>query len=211
MRKRWRKSGVVIALSLAMLGMAGGYVAAPFMTAWSIREAIRGNDSAYLTGKVEWESVRSTLKASLVSYTLTPAGDPESLSAHPGIWHRIKEYFGRGAVDRFVDATVTPTGMAGLLTLRKTFNSGIDTIGSGATSEAEPSQLERMRRVWSRVTRAEFASLSRFELDMLDKDDPNRTVNCVLELRGLEWKLTELRVRASAARNTLQATRLMSM
>ena len=215
MAKRTRKFGAIFALSFVTLSCAAAYVAAPFLTAWTIREAIRNSDSAYLEHKVEWESVRSTLKVSLASYALTPAGDPEALSAHPGIWQRIKEYFGRGALDRFVDTTVTPTGLSGLLTLRKTYKDGVGTISAtaGSAPVEEETRFARMRRVWSRVTRAEFASLSRFELDMLDKDDPARTVNCVLELRGLEWKLTELRVRATArsAQNKFAATRLTSM
>ncbi|MGL1622390.1 hypothetical protein ACSTG8_23240, partial [Vibrio parahaemolyticus] len=90
------------------------------------------------------------------------------------IWQRIKEYFGRGALDRFVDSTVTPTGLNGLFTMRKAYRSGVETVGLSNPDEA-PSRFERMRRVCHRVTRAEFASLGRFELDILDKDDPART------------------------------------
>ena len=32
--------------------LAGGYVATPFMTAWTIREAIKAGDSEYLEEKV---------------------------------------------------------------------------------------------------------------------------------------------------------------
>ncbi len=209
-RSRMLKLKVSLALVTAMLTLAGAYAAAPFVTAWSIREAIRNNDSTYLEHKIEWEGVRSTLKASLASYTLTPAGNPEERSAHPGLWQRIKAYFGRGALDRFVDATVTPTGLNGLFTVRKAYRSGAETVGI-TSAGAEPSRFERMRRVWARTIRAEFTSLTRLELDMLDKDDPARTIACVLELRGLEWKVTELRVRAAPQAGKLAATRLLTM
>lgn len=210
MSKRSRRLLEGLALATAAVVLAGAYVAAPFWTAWSIREAIRDNDSAYLEQKIEWDSVRSTLKASLASYALTPEGSPEALTAHPSLWQRIKEYFGRGALDRFVDSTVTPTGLNGLLTMRKAYRSGVETVGLANPEEAS-SRFERMRGVWKRVTRAEFASLGRFELDMLDRDDPTRTIAAVLELRGMEWKLTELRVRATPAASTLSATRLLTM
>ena len=180
--------------------LAGAYVAAPFLTAWTIREAIKGNDSTYLEGKIEWTSVRTTLKESLGKFAFNVAGEMSEAPAKPGLWQRIKSYVGRGAVEKFVDTTVTPTGMAGLFKMRKVYN---ETLTS-EVGQATPPVWERMRRVWSRVIRAEFARLDRFELDMIDKAAPERTINCVLELRGFEWKMTELRVKPTAPAKAAQ-------
>ncbi len=181
-------------LVCAVLGMlAGGYVATPFMTAWTIREAIKAGDSDYLEGKIEWTSVRATLKESLGKFAFSASGEMNEAPATPTVWQRIKSYVGQGALDKFVDTTVTPTGMSGLLGIRKTYQTRI----AGEDTAARPPIWVRMRKVWSRVTRAEFASLDRFEMDMIDKAAPERTIACVLERRGLWWKMTELRVKST--------------
>jgi hypothetical protein len=175
--------------------IAGAYIAVPFWTAWTIREAIKANDSAYLTDKIVWPSVRSTLKESLQTYSLADAAnpiEPEQAAAKPSLWQRIKTYVGKGAVDRFVETTVTPTGMGALLNMRKAYETNL----VGAPAE-KPPVWQRMRRVWSKVTRAEFKSLDRFEMDMIDKNEPSRTISAVLERKGFEWLMTELRVKAT--------------
>jgi hypothetical protein len=172
--------------------LAGAYIAVPFWTAWSIREAIKVNDSAYLQDKIEWVSVRASLKESLRKFAFSPNGVAADPNAKPTLWQRVKSYVGSGAVDQFVDTTVTPTGMSGLLGLRRAYKTTV-----GAADEVRPPIWVRMQRVWSRVTRAEFKGFDRFEMDMIDKEAPERTINCVLERRGYEWKMTELRVRST--------------
>ncbi|MCB1484701.1 MAG: hypothetical protein KDJ17_07400, partial [Hyphomicrobiaceae bacterium] len=54
---------------------------------------------------------------------------------------------------------------------------------------------ERVKRAWARVKRAEFTSLTTFEIDMLDKHDPSRMYLGKLAIDGFGWKLKELRVK----------------
>ena len=173
--------------------LAGGYVATPFMTAWTIREAIKAGDSEYLEEKIEWTSVRATLKESLGKFAFSASGEMREETASPIVWQRIKTYVGQGALDKFVETTVTPTGMSGLLGIRKAYQTKI----AGEDPAARPPVWVRMRKVWSRVTRAEFKTMDRFEMDMIDKAAPERTIACVLERRGLWWKMTELRVKST--------------
>jgi hypothetical protein len=51
---------------------------------------------------------------------------------------------------------------------------------------------------WSRLKRAEFRSPAAFEVEMADRNDPNRHFIGLLRLRGLEWKLAALSVRTVA-------------
>lgn len=173
--------------------LAGGYVATPFMTAWTIREAIKAGDSEYLEEKIEWTSVRATLKESLGKFAFSASGEMSEAPVSPTVWQRIKTYVGQGALDKFVETTVTPTGLSGLLGIRKSYQNKI----AGEDPAARPPVWVRMRKVWSRVTRAEFKTMDRFEMDMIDKAAPERTIACVLERRGLWWKMTELRVKST--------------
>ncbi|MET0638783.1 MAG: hypothetical protein ABWZ19_02075, partial [Hyphomicrobium sp.] len=62
--------------------------------------------------------------------------------------------------------------------------------------------LERIDRAWARVKRAEFTSLTSFEIDMEDKYDPTRLYLGKLELFPAGWKLTELRVKFLTTANS---------
>lgn len=192
-------------LSLALpLVLAAAYIAMPFHTAWSIREAVRKGDSAYLQDKIEWASLKESLKPSIAEMALNlpseTAGEDGAAAAQPkrSLWQRFKAYMGEGVVNRVVEKYVTPEGLPQLFTLKKSYNSVRATVTGAGSEPADMPFTERFKRFWARVERAEFKSLTRFEIDVRDKLMPERRFDGVLELRGLEWKLTELRVRESS-------------
>lgn len=180
----------------------GGYVAAPFVTAWSIREAIRAGDVAYLETKVDWPKVKDTLKASMSNYAFGPTpvsntdtGDNAVAVPRPGLWQRIKSAYGRRVVASMVDTMVTPSGLPRLLSYRQGFNEKV----RGIPDERKTySLLERIQRSWKRVVRAEFLTPTRFAMEMRDKVIANRTYAGILELQGLEWRLVHLEVKRNA-------------
>lgn len=178
------------------------YVGAPFITAWFIREAVRTGNSTVLEYTIEWPNVRETLKPSIAQIALG-LPDPEAKpSQPPGLWQRIKSYWGQGTVDSLVDKYVTPEGLPQLFTLRKAYRSYV----SGEEDEAKKLPLlERISRAWARVKRAEFTGLTTFEIDMLDKNDPTRLYLGKMELTPVGWKLKELRIKfLSTASNSMQ-------
>lgn len=184
---------ILYTVSAAFL-MAVAYIATPFVTAWSIREAMQNGNSDYLERKIEWGSVRTTLRESLTQVALG-APPPGTVLAEPlpkpGFWKRVKNSLSRSAVNKIVDRYVTPEGLPQLFSVRKTYR---NVSGETAALEALPWR-ERLADFWSRVKRAEFKSPSVFEIEMADRNDPARHYVGLLELRGFEWKLTELRLR----------------
>lgn len=218
--KRLRR---IVLLALLGLVLAGGYIAMPFHTAWSIREAARTGDTAYLSAKIDWTGIKETLKPAIARMALNlpaemdPGATPEAgadPARKPSLWQRFKAYAGQGVVNRVVDKYVTPEGLPQLFTLKKSYNSVRDTVRETVTgTHAEPVDLpfrERFKRFWARVERAEFKSLTRFEIDVRDKLMPERRFDGVLELRGLEWKLTELRVRESSSAKGSEPQQVMT-
>jgi hypothetical protein len=180
----------IAAFVIAILAI--GYVSSPFVTAWRIREAVRNGNSDYLATAIEWESVRATLKPSIARIALGLPETAADASANPGLWTRFKAYWGQGMVERAVEGYVTPEGLPQLFSLRKAYRSYV----SNADDEASTLPLpERIGKAWARVKRAEFKSVTRFEIDMEDKLDPTRVYLGTLELFPAGWKLTELRVR----------------
>ena len=186
------------ALGAALL-MSGIYVCSPFVTAWEIREAVRNGNSDYLVTAIEWKSVRETLKPSIAQIALNLPDSEKDPAANQSTWTRFKAYWGQGIVDGLVEKYVTPQGLPQLFRLGKTYRSYV----SNDDDEASTLKLtERVSRAWARVKRAEFTSLTSFEIDMEDKHDATRLFLGKLELRPAGWKLTELRIKflATAAR-----------
>lgn len=176
------------------LALAACYISSPFVTAWSIREAIRTGNSGYLDAKLEWETVRTTLRESLTEYAIGPApvATAETPAKQPGIWQRIKNGLSKRAVDNMVEAYVTPEGLPQLFTMRQFYRENIS--NDAAALDALPWH-ERARNFWVRIKRAEFHSPVEFEIEMADRNDPTRHYVGLLKLRGLQWKLVELRLR----------------
>jgi Protein of unknown function (DUF2939) len=184
----------------------GAYIGAPFVTAWSIREAVRDGNSAYLERAIDWGSVRQTLKPTLSRVALN-LPDPETqVSVKPGLWQRTKAYWGQGAVNRAIDSYITPEGLPQLFALRKSYRNVTGAIDDSQTLPV----TERIKRAWSRVKRAEFTTLTSFEVDMADKHDENRIYVGKLELTATGWMLTELRIKMLTTADATPAQLLMA-
>jgi Protein of unknown function (DUF2939) len=167
------------------------YIGAPFATAWSIREAVRNGDSVYLERAIDWPSIRETLKPTLARLAFDMP-DPETQpNVKPSMWQRFKAYWGGGAMNRAIDGYITPEGLPKLFAMRKAYRNYTGAEDEGNTLPV----TERMKRFWSRMKRAEFTSLTAFEVDMADKHDPNRIYLGKLELTGTGWILRELRIK----------------
>jgi hypothetical protein len=176
----------IVALALA----ATAYVAAPFATAWSIREAVRTGNSAYLEAKIEWDTVRESLRRSLTVAALGPPETGAAAPEKPGLWQRIKARVGRSAVDNLVESYVTPEGLPQLFTYRKLYRNHV----TGEDPALTLPWHKRFAAFWSRVKRAEFLTPTEFKIEMADRHDASRHYVGLLKLRGLEWKLAELEV-----------------
>ena len=196
--------GKLLTVLLLIIG-ACAYIAAPFYTAWSIREAAKTGKPYVLANSIYWPTVKVTLKESLAKIAIadtklsTSAGVPIT-ARHRGegllarTWKRIKASFSRGVINRMVDRYATPEGFATIFDYGRTYRK---TIRGLKDPEDGLPLLEKIQAVWKRVRRAEFISWTKFEMDMVDKYEPGRMYCGVLELRGFKWMLTEIRVRQS--------------
>lgn len=197
-----RRRLLILTVLSALLASAA-YISVPFWTAWSIREAIKAGDSAYLARKIDFASVRETLRPSLAQVAFDmPDPDASETAPKPGLWKRIKAYWGTSAIDRFVDSYVTPEGLPMMFQWRKSYREVTGT--ADAFAQTAPFRV-RFAKFWSRLMRAEFKSLTAFEIELRDQYDASRSHVALLELAGLEWKLTELRVRQASAGAALES------
>jgi len=177
--------------AILLAAIAGLYAASPFRAAWVLREAIREGDRATIERKVEWDSVRASLKASLAQHTqLLQEGTAAGAEIRPTVWQRVKSAMGATMLDRFIETYVTPDGLPKLYSYRKLWNEKV----KGAPDEGQLTLAERFVRLSARVKRIGFRSLGRVEIEVADRNVPERRYVSQMELAGIEWKLVSVRV-----------------
>jgi Protein of unknown function (DUF2939) len=182
----------LLRLSLVAFVLATAYIASPFVAAWNLREAVKAGNVEAVQGRVQWDTVRASLKTSLAKHPelfaeATTAGE----NVKPTIWQRIKATFGVTMIDRFIESYVTPEGLPKLFQYRQVWR---ENISGDAATLAEMPRLERMKQFYDRIKRAEFQSLSKVEIQMQDRKKPERHYVSTMEMIDYGWKLTALRV-----------------
>ncbi|MGI9421574.1 MAG: DUF2939 domain-containing protein [Hyphomicrobiaceae bacterium] len=180
-------------LSISLILMAAlAYLFAPFYTAWSIRQAIRTNDPQTLRELVDWASVRTTLRQSIAHHAeLLPAAVKVGRQIRPTMWQRVKAMFGESMLDRFMDRYITAEGMPQLYRLKHGYRTRVQGLADVRNLPLKAQIADVVRR----VKRAEFITFGHVEIEVVDRDDPERRIVGGLQLVGLQWKLTSLVVK----------------
>lgn len=80
------------------------YVASPYFSFWRFTEAVRSGNSAAISSRVDFPSVRASLKKQLIARF---AGKTERHNRWPNL--------GPTLIDAIIDAYVAPDGIAALL------------------------------------------------------------------------------------------------
>jgi hypothetical protein len=190
----------ILKLLLFVTVAAVAYAAWPVQAALEIREALIAGDTATLKRKIEWDTVRTSLKSSISPETIARlAADTES--PKPSLWQRVKAVVAPKLADTVIDRYVTPENLPVLLGYQRHYRG---TLRPALGLAEPPTQLhgtwfaggaiDRFASFWTRVRRAVFNSPAHFVLEVEDKYRPERRYIGTLELRGWEWKLTGLNV-----------------
>lgn len=185
--------------------LAAAYAATPLYSAFRIREAVRSGDIATLSERIDFVSLRQSLKVSIGELhnpaTERRAGRGPSL---PALWSRIKAMVVPGVADGFIDRHVTPEGLPRLEALRAAWRTAATSaVPAEARTRDEADRaagatMTRFRSFWSRIDHATFVSPREFELQLRDQRNQDRRYAARLQLRGLTWTLTSVRVTGPA-------------
>ncbi|MGF1649214.1 MAG: DUF2939 domain-containing protein [Hyphomicrobiaceae bacterium] len=195
---------ILVSVSALLVAIVGAYTASPFYAAWSLREAILRGDTTTIARKVEWTTVRASLRRSIEEQAdLVPIAVEAGRNVTPTLWQRVKRLFGASMLDRFIETYVTPEGLPRLVEVRQQ----VRRVGAAMRpAPPEPSDWrERLRDFANRLVRAEFVAFDTVTIEIRDRVDPSRHFVSVLRLVGFEWKLSELHI---VTRNRDVVTRL---
>ena len=175
------------------------YIAWPIHTFLQIREAMIAGDVATLTRKVEWDSVRASLKSSISPETLARLeADPSS--PRPTMWQRVKSVVVPSLAGNVIDRYVTPQNLPVLLgyrRLRGTLPMALlepEPPTALAGTMLQGTSIDRFASFWRRLRHATFHSPGKLVVEIEDKYNTARHYISTLELVGFEWKLTALAI-----------------
>jgi hypothetical protein len=186
---------IILSMTLVL-----AYMAWPFVTALQIRDAMIRGDTITLNRKIEWESLRSSIKASITpDVAARLAADPEA--PPPSLWQRVKVAVGASVTNTVVDRYVTPERLPVLVGYRRMWRGTVQpAIGveepptALATTMLGGTAIDRFVSFWKRLRSAIFHSPTYLEIEVVDKYTPARTYKATLEIVGCEWKLTRMTI-----------------
>lgn len=172
-------------LLAALVLLTACHFALPFWTALELKRAIRNGDAATVASRVEWETVRASLRQSLTEQA--PQEARRRFSRIPFIQRfaeKLAVSYSRPVVDKMVDSFGTADGLIRFFAWRETISGPkpARTLYGIATEMS------------NRVKGVAFPSLTRLEVVMADRTDPKRHIFSAMELRSSGWKLTEVRI-----------------
>lgn len=194
----------LIVWSAGLLGTAvlltTAYAAWPIASALQIREAMHAGDTETLNRKVDWDSVRASLKASMTPETIAQLSENPDAPKR-GMWQSIKAAVAPRFADTVIDRYVTPEQLPVFLGYRETYRGTIrpalglkDPPGVLANTPLAGTRLDKGLSFWKRVRKAMFTSPTRLLLEVEDQVRADRRYTGTLELRNWQWQLTGLSI-----------------
>lgn len=163
------------------------YGASPYVAFWRFNEALRANDANSLRSRVDFMSVRVSLKQQLRA-KFFPSPQPEAPEdALAGLVSRL----GPDLIDQLVDSLVTPEGLAALI--------ADPTFAREAGERKDPGMLARLPKTprnidWSQVKHAFFTGPREFLVDLNGTKLRFRFVGFRWRLKTVELALDELKL-----------------
>ncbi|MFC3715439.1 DUF2939 domain-containing protein [Luteimonas soli] len=172
----WLVAAVLVAL-LAWTAIG------PYRTFSAIRDAAQARDAQAMAEQIDFPALRNSLKAQLGDRLLREVGAPSPDNPFAAFGLGIAN----GLVGGLVDAMVTPAGLGAMMEGRRTWDRASGTPPPSRDDTHDPSAECPLHDAQYR-----YESLSRFTATV--HDDRGRPVVFVMTRRGLDWKLSDIRL-----------------
>ncbi len=183
------KARRTIIITIVLSSIALLYLAAPFWTAWQIHTAIKNNDTATLQAKIDWPSVRTSLRQSIVNHSdLLPTTSATNDFIQPTLWQRIRHVVGNNMLDHFMNRYITAEGLPLLYRGRRQARR-LTRANANTHATLEKQTIFTLSR---RLTHVQLKTLNKLEFGFSIRELHNRKLVVSLQRYGLEWKLSRL-------------------
>lgn len=169
---------------LLAVGFAAYIAAGPFLALQAIRDDVQRGDMRGLAEHVDFELVRSSVRAQLEDYVARRMADPELPAEFRGIGAQVTS----GITGGIVDLIVTPAGIGAVLQgrsiVRRVMGLPPERTPSGRPQEGSFDPL--------RDASYRYESTSRFTATVQNAD--GAPVVFVFTRDGLDWRMTDVRL-----------------
>lgn len=180
-----------IALVVAIGGFATYLFAMPYITVYNIKRAAENNNADELSEYIDFPSVRQSVKEQLTVSLAKNLAEDDALKDNP--FAKLGALFGAMMVDKMVDAYVTPTGIASLMTGKKP---ELTSTGQGTIPNADKPTVSNNKSSDDVAIDASFSyeSLHKFVVSVT-YDGVDLGHRLTLRRHGLnDWKVTDIRI-----------------
>ena len=178
-----RKTTVAFALlGLVALLLVVQVATGPYRTLAAIRAAVVAQDAGALAEQVDFPALRASLKAQMEDRLARRFG----AGSNDSLFGMVAIGLAGAAVDGAVEVMVTPLGLGALMQGRDMWRGARDAFDPPVRAAGDPQAIPL------RDPEHRFESTSRFTATVRDGD--GRPVVFVLTRRGLDWKLSDIRL-----------------
>ncbi|WP_133479747.1 DUF2939 domain-containing protein [Cognatilysobacter segetis] len=172
----------LLALVLLVVFALAGYVAAgPFLTARSISDAVQRGDMVSLRRDVDFDLVRSSIKAQLEDFLARKMGDPGTDDRLKALGRQVTATMTSGVVD----ALATPAGIGAIL-------QGRSVVRRAMGYPADPAAPTDVQFDPLRDASYRYESASRFTATVQNADGV--PIVFVFTRTGVRWRVTDVRL-----------------
>jgi len=183
-------SRAVTTTVITVVVLAGLYVASPLAGAYLLNRAIKSGDAGTMNALVDWQPVKASLRRSILARLDEKA---QSRPGHPGWLERAKytltDAVGPYMVEYVLDERVSPSGFTTYMGPHSPKAEAARAAGLDPDTMPGSDPLKRIRH-------AEFADLTHFQFEIVDRWDPGKVFLATLELRDFLWRLSSVDVLA---------------
>jgi hypothetical protein len=168
-RPRHRRKLIAVVAALILL-----YVASPYYSVWRFGEALRTHDMEALSARVDFNSVRGSLKQQIRDHFLGVLAKKKK--------DRLAQFLAANAgdpLDHLIDAYITPEGLAAIIS-DPTPIKNASSLSSLPGINGSPKEID-----WGKRRRAFFTGWRDFAVE-------KEGVKLVFRFNGLGWKLHTL-------------------
>ena len=169
---------VTITLLFTTLLVVSYLFLTPYLALMSLKEAVQARDGEAIAERVEFPTVRESLKKQLqtkITNDLLPSGGQAATSPAVAL---MGTTISSSFIDNLVDDFITPSNLIGLLALGKSDPSKLDTIEDSNDAAIHSASLR-------------YGGINQFSLWF---DGEVGGITLVFSRRGLRWNITEIRL-----------------
>lgn len=167
-----------VAMLIVVLSMVGYLGLTPYLTLMSLKQAVQSQDGEAIAEKVEFSSVRESLKEQInakITGEALSSGDQDLASSASAL---LGATFAASFVDNVVDTFIKPSSLISLFARGKDETSTLDSI-------------EEFNNVGINDATLRYEGVNQFSVSFEGEDGD---IKVILSRRGLVWKITEIRL-----------------